>query len=95
MKALKVYGWIDSRRTELPGTQVRLIVAAHSVADALRKTRTLRSTWSWSGCETKNPDEVKQALSHPERFHYRGVNDRGDGPWSYAPIYEKEDPTDG
>lgn len=76
-KELKVYGWNSinnlNPRNLNNSSQVRVIVAAHSVAEALRLTGCARSEYNWSGSETWNDHEVFLATKYPLRALMTGV----------------------
>lgn len=70
-KTLKVYGWRESRgecpRAANYSQQTRSIVAAHTLAEAMRIAGMKRYAFveSCCGCETGNETEIEVALSKP------------------------------
>lgn len=66
-KPLTVYGWTGYNRDNV---QVREIVAARSVAEALRLSGRSRADWRHSGTTTGNASEIAIALAEPGVIFY-------------------------
>lgn len=66
-KPLTVYGWTGYTRDNV---QVREILAARSVTEALRISGRSRADWKHSGTVTGNEDEIAIALAEPGVIFY-------------------------
>lgn len=86
MAKLKVYGWTGTNFSE-SSRQSRNIIAATSVAEALRLSGTKRSFYNWSGGETRSPKEVAKAMSKPGVMFWQPLNARDDN-WNEVPPRE-------
>jgi hypothetical protein len=77
-RQLKVYAMVGHRAGVNPNArgnqQTREIVAAHSVAEAMRKFKATRSEWNHSGGETGNALEVATAMSAPGVVFFAPLN---------------------
>lgn len=75
---LKVYGFTAMNphtNPKVQGAQVRVIIAAKSVAELTRITGVSRRDYAWSGSVTANDDECAQALAEPGVAYMRALND--------------------
>ena len=81
MKKLKVYGWTGFRKESIGERnhhgQTREIVAAASAAEVMRLTGMTRTTWTNTGCETGNDNEIETALAKPGTIFWQPINSRG------------------
>src|SRR6478609_11752737 len=94
MATLKVYGF-TTRNPEPEngfGPQVRVIIAAHSVAELTRKTRITRREYEFSGGVTNNAAECVTAEQTPGTPFYRRLhsNPAGQDVWRTWPVEDEE-----
>lgn len=102
-RELKVHGFTAMNpHTEgkVKGAQIRIIVAAHSVAEVMRITGHSRADYNWTGAVTANEDEVAQAMAEPGVAYFQTLNaPRSDQRWyvypgarkrSYDPLVHKQ-----
>lgn len=87
MAKLKVYGWTGINSSNPVHRQSRNIIAATSIAEAMRLTGTKRSFYNWSGSETHSPEEIAQAMSKPGVMFWQPLNARDDN-WTEVPPRE-------
>lgn len=79
-RELKVFGYTALNPYTNPSireAQVRIIVAAHSVAELMRITGATRTEYNWSGAITGNDEEIAMAMIQPLTPFMRGLNARG------------------
>lgn len=84
-RSVKVYGWYGHRRECPPAAngsrQTREIVAASSIAGAMRLTGERRSNL-WDICETGNQHEIETAMAEPGVVFWKPLYNYKSGGWT-------------